>query len=116
MRAIVAARGFIPVTPPATPGAKDDACDHQNNDYDRNRKEHSHPNSPFSGFPESWPNLTFARSLGTTRAGSPRTVPTPLCRCAFMRDPGGFETRPRFTCGLAHACRRGRILYGKPIE
>jgi len=53
IRAVVAARGFIFVARPATTGDNDDSCDHQNNDYDRNRKEHAHPNSPFSGFPET---------------------------------------------------------------
>ena len=67
---------------------KDDACDHQNNDYDRNRKEYSHPTSPFSGYPETYPDFTFARCLGTTRAGGSPTVHAcsgRVCPCGFVR-------------------------------
>jgi hypothetical protein len=36
-----------------TTGAQNEACDHGDHDYRHNYKEHPHPNSPFTGFPDS---------------------------------------------------------------
>jgi hypothetical protein len=35
----------------ATPGAENEAYDHGDHDYRHNHEKHSHPNSPFTGFP-----------------------------------------------------------------
>jgi hypothetical protein len=35
----------------STPGAENEAYDHGDHDYRHNHEKHSHPNSPFTGFP-----------------------------------------------------------------
>src|SRR5215204_1833100 len=66
---VVAARGPTSVASTATPGAKEYAYDHHDHDYDQNCQERPHPNSPFTGFPDSRLQSTFVRSVVTTHAG-----------------------------------------------
>jgi hypothetical protein len=49
---VVAARRPASASSSATTtGTQNEACDHGDHDYRHNYKEHSHPNSPFTGFP-----------------------------------------------------------------
>ena len=41
-----------------TTGAQNEACDHGDHDYRHNHEKHSHPNSPFTGFPRFRLQLT----------------------------------------------------------
>jgi hypothetical protein len=51
-RSVVAACSPTSTAPTTeTAGAKDEDCDHYHHDYDQNRHERSHPNSPFAAFP-----------------------------------------------------------------
>src|SRR5215208_1067349 len=44
-----------------TTGAQNEACDHGDHAYRHDYKEHSHPNSPFTGSPDSGFNHREAR-------------------------------------------------------
>jgi len=46
-----------------TTGAQNEACYHGDHDYRHDYKEHSHPNSPFTGFPRFRPQLTGSTTL-----------------------------------------------------
>jgi hypothetical protein len=48
---VVAARRPTSTASTATTGAENDAYDHGNRDCRHDYEEHSHPNSPFTGFP-----------------------------------------------------------------
>jgi hypothetical protein len=48
---VVAARRPTSTTSTATTGAENDAYDHGDRDCRHDYEEHSHPNSPFTGFP-----------------------------------------------------------------
>src|SRR5215204_4071274 len=56
-------------TTPATTEAENEACDHGEHDYGHNNKKHSHPNSPFTGFPRFRLQSTLGCSAVTTRSG-----------------------------------------------
>jgi hypothetical protein len=86
---VVPTRGFVSVAPPAATGAEGDACDHQDNDHDHDPKKHSHPDPPFSGFPEFGPDFTFMRFALTNPTGGSRTVTTAFCGYALMRVRAG---------------------------
>jgi hypothetical protein len=65
-RSVVAARGPTSVASSAATGDKDDAYDHHDHDYRDNYQEHSHPNSPFTGYPTSVLQSTFGCTAVTT--------------------------------------------------
>jgi hypothetical protein len=46
-----------------TTGAQNEACDHGDHDYRHNYEVHSHPNSPFTGFPRFRLQLTGSTTL-----------------------------------------------------
>src|SRR5687768_8727079 len=46
-----------------TTGAQNEACDHGDHDYRHNYEVHSHPNSPFTGFPRFRLQLTGSIKL-----------------------------------------------------
>jgi hypothetical protein len=46
-----------------TTGAQNEACDHGDHDYRHNYEVHSHPNSPFTGFPRFRLRLTGSTTL-----------------------------------------------------
>jgi hypothetical protein len=48
---VVAARRPASAASTATTGAENEAYDHGDHDYRHDYEEHSHPNSPFRGFP-----------------------------------------------------------------
>ena len=66
---VVAAGRPGSATTPATTEAENEACDHSEHDYGHNNKEHSHPNSPFTGFPRFRLQSTLGCSAVTTRSG-----------------------------------------------
>ena len=47
----------------ATTGAENEAYDHGDHDYCHDYEEHSHPNSPFTGFPRFRLQLTGSTTL-----------------------------------------------------
>ena len=49
-----------PASAATTTGAQYEACDHGDHDYRHNYKEYPHPDSPFTGFPDSRFNLREA--------------------------------------------------------
>ncbi len=69
---VVAAGRPGSATTPATTEAENEACDHGEHDYGHNNKEHSHPNSPFTGFPRFRLQSTLGCSAVTTRSGMVR--------------------------------------------
>jgi hypothetical protein len=58
---VVAARR--PASAATTTGAQNEACYHGDHDYRHDYKEHSHPNSPFTGFPRFRLQLTGSTTL-----------------------------------------------------
>ena len=60
---IVAARCPAFAGSSATTGAENEAYDQGDHDYCHNYEEHSHPNSPFTGFPRFRLQLTGSTTL-----------------------------------------------------
>src|SRR5215211_5868677 len=60
---VVAARRPASAASTATTGAENEAYDHGDHDYRHNYEEHSHPNSPFTGFPRFRLQLPGSKTL-----------------------------------------------------